>query len=87
MNLRLKESERRLEDTQRFLFQKFGKRTEIQGAFEAEKAEMTVSVGKRRKEKLSFLLTLRRLLGKLVPLEQRKDKARLLESITERACP
>ncbi len=31
--------------------QEFGKRTEIQGAFEANKAEMTASVSVRRKEK------------------------------------
>ena len=40
--------------------QEFGKRTEIQGAFEANKAEMTASVGVRRKKKPGALLNLLR---------------------------
>ena len=43
-----------------FLFQKFGKRAEIRGHFKAQRAEMTASVGVRRKKKPSALLTLRR---------------------------
>ena len=64
---KFKAIESRLEKTQQFLCQMFGKRTEKQGGYEAPAPEMTVSVGKRRNKKLFVLLTLRRFLGKLVP--------------------
>ena len=67
MEHRLKESERRTKDTQQFLFQKFGDRAEIRVNLEAPAPEMTVSVGKRKAKKPTFLLTLCRLLGKLLP--------------------
>ena len=67
MDLRQKESERRLEEIQQFLFKKFGKRIEIQGAFKAEKAEMTATVGVRPEKKTTVRLTFRQWLGKLFP--------------------
>ena len=46
-------------------FRKGPQRIEAETKFKA--VEMTVSVGKRRNKKLFVLLTLRRLLGKLLP--------------------
>ena len=62
-NRRLKEMDRRLDKAEQeratirdFLFQEFGKRAEIRALFEAPEPGMTVSVGKRREKKPTFLL-------------------------------
>ena len=52
-------------EIKRWVFRKGPQRIEADTKFKA--VEMTVSVGKRRNKKLFVLLTLRRLLGKLVP--------------------
>ena len=67
IHLQQEEHELYLKDIQQFLFKKFGKRIEIRAHFEGQIAESTTSIEVRRKKKSSFLLTLRRLLGKLCP--------------------
>ena len=66
-NRRLRDIQQENSEIKKFLFKKFGKRIEIRASFKGQIAETTTSIEVRRKKKSSFLLTLRRLLGKLLP--------------------
>ena len=71
MERRQEESDRCLKGIEQFLYQKFGDRAEIRAIFESPAMEGKAEVGIRKAEKdekkPTFLLTLRKLLGKLFP--------------------